>query len=379
MRSYTRTGYLLFVFFLFYGTNCQARIELLNTNSSFSHLAPKSIITSLANRSNNKVLAVGERGHILNWKSPGDYKQEISPVALLLTDVIILSDGTKLAVGHDGAIISAKENSMDWIKLFDGFELINLKIGLIKKRIRAFKKTIETITDTDALEEADFALEDLEFSLEDAGTAKISGPTLPLLSVTQTKNGSLIAVGAYGTLLKSLDLGKTWQLLDERLNNPDKYHLNSIITDENNSTYITGEQGKVYKSIDDGSTWKSINTPYNGSLFGILSHKESGNLITFGLKGNYFISKDQGEHWEHFISENRATLLAGFIKDNGDTILVGHGGTILSFNINKPEKTNLTKHSSAAALSAVTVLNDQLILAGQFGIISLNINEGIHH
>ena len=156
MRSYTRTGYLLFVFFLFYGTNCQARIELLNTNSSFSHLAPKSIITSLANRSNNKVLAVGERGHILNWKSPGDYKQEISPVALLLTDVIILSDGTKLAVGHDGAIISAKENSMDWIKLFDGFELINLKIGLIKKRIRAFKKTIETITDTDALEEADF-------------------------------------------------------------------------------------------------------------------------------------------------------------------------------------------------------------------------------
>ena len=102
-------------------------------------------------------------------------------------------------------------------------------------------------------------------------------------------------------------------------------------------------------------------------------------IFRFGLKGNYFISKDEGEHWEHFISENRATLLAGFIKDNGDTILVGHGGTLLSFNINKPEKTNLTKHSSAAAISAVTVLSDQLILAGQFGIISLNINEGINY
>ncbi len=372
MRSSIRTYYLFFTFFLFYGANCQATIELLNTPSSISHLAPKSIITSLVNISNDHVLAVGERGHILNWQSTNQYQQTISPVSLLLTDIIILSNGSKLAVGHDGAIISAKENSTTWMKLFDGFELTELKITLLKKQIISFKKNIETLTDEDEVEEASYALEDLAFSLEDAEATKKSGPTLPLLSVTQTKNGNIIAVGAYGTLLKSSDLGKTWLLLDNALNNLDKYHLNNIITDENNTTYIVGEHGTVYRSINDGLTWKSINVPYNGSLFGILNQKGTTNLITFGLKGNYFISTDQGEHWQHFVSSNKATLLAGFIKDNGDITLVGHGGSIVKLNINTPEKSTLTKHTSGAALSAVTVMNDQLILAGQFGIFSLN-------
>ena len=372
MRSYFRTHYLFYTFFLFYGANCYAGIELLNTPSSISHLAPKSIITSLVKISNSHVLAVGERGHILNWQSPNKYQQEISPVSLLLTDVIILSNGTRLVVGHDGVIISAKENSTTWVKLFDGFKLTKLKIAAMEKRIILFKKNIETLTDDDALEEAGYALEDLEFSLEDTVATMISGPTLPLLSVTQTKNGNIIAVGAYGTLLKSNDLGKTWQLLDHTLNNPDKYHLNSITTDDNNTTYIAGEHGTVYKSINNGLTWKSINVPYNGSLFGILNQKGTNNLIAFGLKGNYFISTDQGDHWQHFVSPNKATLLGGFIKDSGDAILVGHGGSIVKLNINTPEKSTLTKHASGAAFSAVTVINDQLILAGQFGIFSLN-------
>jgi len=372
MRSYFRTHYLFFTFFLFYGANCQATIELLNTSSLVSHLAPKSIITSLVKTSNNHVLAVGERGHILNWQSSNKYQQEISPVSLLLTDVIILSNGTKLAIGHDGVIISAKENSTTWVKLFDGFELSKLKVAAVKQQIVVFKKNIETLTDEDEIDEASYALEDLEFSLEDTEATIVSGPTLPLLSVTQTKNGNIFVIGAYGTLLKSSDLGKTWQLLDNALNNPEKYHLNSIVTDENNTTYIAGEHGTVYKSINDGLTWKSVNTPYNGSLFGLLTQKGTTNVITFGLKGNYFISTDQGEHWQHFVSPNKATLLGGFINDSGDAILVGHGGTILKLNINTPEKTDLTKHASGAALSTVTVINDQLILAGQFGIFSLS-------
>jgi len=371
MRFHTPTPFIFSAFFLFYGIACQAKIELLETASIQSSLVSKNIITSLTKSTDESVLAVGERGHILNWQSQNQHNQEVSPVSLLLTDVIILSNGVKLAIGHDGAIISSQKNTNTWYKLFDGFKLIKLKIALLEKQIVLAKKNIESLSDEDEIEDASFALEDLEFALEDAQNTENTGPNLPLLSVTQTKNRSIIVTGAYGTLLISTDLGKTWQLSDDFLNNPDKYHLNSI-TSDNNRTYIVGEQGIAYTSQDNGNSWQSINTPYNGSLFGILSQKNSTKLIAFGLKGNYFISNDQGEHWEHFTSKNRATLLGGHIKENGDVILVGHGGTILKLNINTPNRTSLMKHPSGSAFSAVTVMNDQLILGGQFGIFSLD-------
>lgn len=371
MRFYTPKHFVFSAFFLLYSVCCQAKIELLETTSIPSDLVSISITTSLTKGSNEGVLTVGERGHILNWQSQNNYHQEISPVSLLLTDVIVLSNGNKLAIGHDGAIISSPKNTDIWHKLFDGFKLTKLKIALLEKQIALANKIIASLTDENEIEDASFALEDLEFALEDVQNTESTGPNLPLLSVTQTKSGSIIVTGAYGTLLKSTDLGKTWKLSDDLLNNPDKYHLNSI-TSDNERTYIVGEQGLAYTSKDNGNSWQSISTPYNGSLFGILSQKKSTNLITFGLKGNYFISNDQGKNWQHYISENRATLLGGHIKDNGDVVLVGHGGTIIKLNINTPNKTILIKHPSGSAFSAVTVMNVQLILVGQFGIVALD-------
>ncbi len=371
MRFYTPKPFIFSAFFLLYGVCCQAKVELLNTPSVPSDLVSTSIITSLVINANESLLAVGERGHIVNWQSPSKYSQEVSPASLLLTDVIILSSGAKLAIGHDGVIISSPKDTHTWHKIFDGFKLIKLKIALLEKQITLAKKNIESLSDEDKIEDASFTLEDLEFALEDAKNAESTGPNLPLLSVNQTKSDTIIATGAYGTLLISPDLGKTWKLSDNLLNNPDKYHLNSINSD-NDNTYIVGEQGRAYASQDNGNSWQSINTPYNGSLFGILSQKNSTSLIAFGLKGNYFISSDQGEHWQHYTSENRATLLGGHIKENGDVVLVGHGGTILKLNINTPNETSLIKHPSGSAFSAVTIINNQLILAGQFGIVSVD-------
>ncbi|MBL0709983.1 MAG: sialidase [Colwellia sp.] len=347
----------------------------MNTASIPSKLATTSITTALTQSTNKGLLVVGERGHIINWQSKHQYNQEISPVSLLLTDITVLSNGTKLAVGHDGAIISSPKDSDTWHKLFNGFGLIKLKAALLKKQILIVKENIKALDDEDEIEEAAFALEDLEFALEDTQNSEETGPNLPLLSVTQTSSDTIMVTGAYGTLLVSNDLGQTWLLSDNLLNNPEKYHLNSIVS-ENNMTYIAGEQGSVFKSLNNGRSWQSINTPYNGSMFGILAQKNSTNLVTFGLKGNYFVSNDQGEHWKSYLSENKATLLGGNIAENGDVVLVGHGGTVLQFNINTPSKTNLVKHPSGSALSAVSKMNDQLILVGQFGITSIDSSTG---
>jgi len=363
--------FLFSSFFLLYGMNCQAKIDLLNTPSVPSDLATQSITTAVVKTTNKDLLIVGERGHILNWQSEKQYNQETSPVSLLLTDVIILSDGTKLAIGHDGAIISSPKGTDDWHKIFDGFKLIKFKAALLERQIIATKKSIALLDDEDEIEEATYALEDLEFALEDIPNTEKTGPNLPLLSAIQAANGTIIVTGAYGTLLISNDLGKTWQLSDDLLNNPTSFHLNSIARD-NDSIYIAGEQGSVFKSLDNGTSWQSINTPYNGSLFGVLAQKNSTNLVTFGLKGNYFISNDKGANWTHYISENKATLLGGHIAANGDVILVGHGGTVFQFNTKTPNKTSLDIEPSGSSLSAVSIMNDQLILVGQVGITSVS-------
>ena len=129
MRFHTLKHFVFYAFFLLYGICCQAKVELLETTSIPSDLVSISITTSLTTGTNKGVLAVGERGHIVNWQSQNNYHQEISPVSLLLTDVIVLSNGNKLAIGHDGAIISSPKNTDIWHKLFDGFKLTQLKIN----------------------------------------------------------------------------------------------------------------------------------------------------------------------------------------------------------------------------------------------------------
>lgn len=44
-------------------------------------------------------MAVGERGHILTWTDMDNWQQQNVPVSLTLTDMTILDDGTKFAVG----------------------------------------------------------------------------------------------------------------------------------------------------------------------------------------------------------------------------------------------------------------------------------------
>jgi hypothetical protein len=43
-------------------------------------------------------------------------------------------------------------------------------------------------------------------------------------------------------------MGSTWELIDGQIENPDQYHLNSIITANNGFIYIVGENGIGFTS-----------------------------------------------------------------------------------------------------------------------------------
>jgi photosystem II stability/assembly factor-like uncharacterized protein len=345
--------------------NAQGQFDLLQIPALQSGIANKSIITSMI-QSQDQVLAVGERGHVLTWTDMNSWQQQDVPVSLTLTGITTLKDGTRFVVGHDSVILKSAPQSDVWSKVFDGNELTKLKIIYVGKKIVTFQERLEALTDEDEIADLQYDIEDLEFNLEDAQIELEDGPNKPLLGITVSDNNHLFAVGAYGTLLTSVDLGSTWQLIDGQVQNPYQFHLNAIVTADNGLMYIVGENGLGFTSINNGQTWQTMNMPYDGSLFGITTKQDS--LVAFGLQGNFMVSSDNGQSWEASSIGSSASLLGGVIADDMTASLVGHGGTIVRFNVNDISNLSVHRHPSSAVFSSVVVRENSLVLAGQFGM-----------
>lgn len=345
-------------------------LDLLELPAKKSALASKSVLMAMT-PNNNAILAVGERGHIINWKSQSDWQQQQSPVSVSITHIRVLSNGSKIAVGHDGVILKSAPESNIWRKVFTGAELTKLKIAQVKEQYKALQLVITNTQDEDELEELTYQLEDLAFAIEDNQLELISGPNKPLLSVTSTANDTLFATGAYGSFLTSNDQGETWSLISQRLDNPDNFHLNSVITNPDDQLYIVGENGMGFHSDNQGETWSSMALPYSGSLFGIIANPTNpAQLVAFGLQGNLMVSLDGGAHWQHKKLPTSASLLGGTFSKQGKAYLVGHGGLIVDLLPEDLSTLAINKHPSGAALSSVLVQENSLVLAGQFGILT---------
>jgi photosystem II stability/assembly factor-like uncharacterized protein len=345
--------------------SAQGQFDLLQIASLKSGIANKSIITSISSYQ-DKVIAVGERGHVLTWSDTSNWQQQNVPVSVTLTGITTLNDDTRFVVGHDGVILKSEPKSDIWTKVFDGNELTKLKIIYIGKKIVAFQERLEELTDEDEIADLQFKIEDLEFNLEDAQIELDVGPNKPLLGITVSDNNQLFAVGAYGTFLTSVDLGVTWQLIDGQIENPSQYHLNSIVTADNGFMYIVGENGLGFTSKNNGQTWQTMDMPYDGSLFGVATKQDS--LLAFGLQGNFMVSNDNGESWEASNIGSSASLLGGVIADDMTASLVGHAGIIVRFNVNDISNLSVYRHPSSAVFSSVLIRDNSLVLAGQFGM-----------
>lgn len=342
------------------------QIELLELPSVNSKLASQSVLMNMfANE--DGIFTVGERGHIIKWTDDTNWFQYQSPVSVAITDIYSTSNQFRVAVGHDAVILINEKDDTNWHKAFDGYQLAALQIEKLNELIELQKAKIESIADEDERYDAEYRLEDLILGLEDALLEQQKGPNKPLLSVVVTSNNRIFAAGSYGILLQSDDKGKSWQLVSDKLDNPDNFHLNDTLTAPDGSLYIVGENGTGFYSRDNGESWVKMTLPYHGSFFGIITTPDNSLLVTFGLQGTIATSNDKGETWALVNSPSRVSLLGGTATNN-DIWLVGHGGLVLNFPKNEPQKLSIRKHPSGAALAAVAVSNQDLILAGQFGI-----------
>lgn len=345
--------------------------EVINAPAMKAAKAPRTVLTEIT-QTEKYTVAVGDYGVVLfREPSQSEWQQAEVPTSVLFSAVDFADVDHGWAVGHHGVIAATTDGGQSWQVQLDGFEFIALQQQHFQKIVDDLTAELDSLdgTDPDAEDELAFALDNASFLLEMALAADAEGPTKPFLDVHAVNPNVIFAVGAYGTLVRSRDGGVSWEILDDRIENPDGYHLNALSSDDQ-YVYVAGEAGQIFRSADLGDTWESLDSPYYGSFFGL--HKDSKNrLWVVGLRGNIFVSNDQGDSFDQIKLPDNVNINSVVDAPNGGVYLVGNAGVIgwvdAAGNIKQ------MTHSSGAALTDLVAHDDgRLTVVGQRGVLEID-------
>ena len=238
-------------------------------HSEAAPLAAKSLLLAVT-RAGDKLVAVGDRGHVLVSADQGrTWAQSPAPTRALLTGVSFVDANHGWAVGHDGVIMATSDAGMTWNRQDSGQDL-------------------ETVY-------LDVYFRDLSHGM---------------------------AIGAYGKFVLTADGGKTWTAAKPAA---DEVHYNRITAGTDGYLYLAGEGGLLLVSRDGGKDWTRAELPYNGSLFGALP-LDDGRVVVYGLRGHILRSEDHGAAWSEENSTVPVLIMGGTRLASGPVVLAGQGG-----------------------------------------------------
>jgi photosystem II stability/assembly factor-like uncharacterized protein len=302
-----------------------------NRPAEIAPLAVSSLLLDLA-VAGSRVIAVGERGHVMLSDDQGaTWRQAKSvPTRVMLTAVYFVDAEYGWAVGHDETILNTADGGETW-------------------------------TRTHFAPEAQQPLLDLWFA------NRVSG----------------IAVGAYGAYFTTNDGGRHWSSAKfsppdakpaEDGDLPPDYHLNRIVG-VGNRLFVAAEGGKLYRSDDRGASWRMLPSPYEGSFFGLVPIRGEG-LLAFGLRGHVFRSADAGETW-HALESHTTAMLTDGVAVNDLRVVIGGLAGVLLVSADAGETFKLTQQDDRKGISALLPgPAGTVIVAGEGGVRVIRVSEG---
>ncbi|WP_053159811.1 YCF48-related protein [Pseudomonas sp. P1.8] len=262
-----------------------------------------------------RVVAVGERGSILLSDDQGVSWQPANVATqrnATLTAVVALDDKRLLAVGHDGWILRSEDAGSSW------------------QEIRY---------DSDLGE--------------------------PLLGIWTGGGDSVLAFGSFGKFYQSIDGGKTWVPQPLEIDNA---HLNSMAGGNDGRRMLVGEQGLVLRTSDSGQHWQTLPAFYSGSLFGIV-RLSADNWVTYGMRGNVFVSHDFGDSWTQIKVGNQLPLYGHvLLPDHSGLVIVGAGSSVVRLDV-KGELVGVGRLAGLGTLTSATVVGSRLLVGGERGVL----------
>ncbi len=344
-----------------------ALADIIETPSRPTTLAPENLLND-ADRAGERIVAAGERGHIIFSDDQGEtWVQAEVPVSATLTGVDFGTEQHGWAVGHSGVVLHSSDAGESWELQLTGIKAAELAIESRQEQIEEMEQKIEEAPEEEKAD-LEWALDDLFFALENLQADLDVGPVNPFLDVWFENENHGFVVGAYGMFLRTVDGGETWKDWAPRIENPSGFHLNGITQITGGALVIVGEAGQIFVSVDGGDSWEKRESPYEGSLFGVIGTGQVNEVLAFGLRGNMFLSTDLGRSWKVVPNEAGATLNDGVVADDGRITLVGNGGTVLMSTNGGESFRPYSRDDREGVMDVVPLSGTNLLLVGEGGV-----------
>lgn len=339
--------------------------DVLETPARPTELAPDNLLNDVE-RAGDRLVAVGERGHIIYSDDEGaSWTQAEVPVSVTLTGVDFGSETHGWAVGHSGVVLHSDDAGESWSVQLTGVRAAELAIESQKEAIAAMEERVESAPE-DEKSDLEWALDDLYFTLENMEADLDVGPVNPFLDVWFENQDHGFALGAYGLFFRTQDGGESWQDWSPKLDNPQKFHLNALTQIGGGALVMVGEAGQIHVSVDQGETWERRESPYPGSLFGVVGTGRVNEVLAFGLRGTLMFSSDLGKSWSMVTTGSTATLNDG-ASQKDRIILVGNGGAVLTSGNGGDTFREYLRDDRQGVMSIVPVSGTDLLLVGEGG------------
>lgn len=310
--------------------------------------APERQVLQTAARAGERIVAIGERGLIVlsddqgkTWRQAGQV-----PVSVSLTALSFVDAQHGWAVGHGGVILHTTDGGETWTKRADGLALAKVVLAEAEQLV--------------AQRPGDPAA---ERAVADARRLVDDGADKPLLDVRFADVRRGWVVGAYNLFFETTDGGATWRSISSRLDNPRGLHLNALAV-RGQTVFIVGEQGLLLRSLDVGQTFQGLTSPYKGSWFSV-ALGEDGLVTVGGLRGNAFRSADGGATWNAISGLPPVSIIAASARADGSALLSNQAGQLFVTRANAPA--HPLRVGPMPPLNGLLVLGQQSALALGFG------------
>lgn len=363
---------------LAYGSVSTAKIDLLQIPAIPSVNATRSLLLDVE-RVGKNLFAAGEFGQVLKSDDNGaTWTPGKVPTSITLTSVAFANDALGYAVGHDGVVLKTEDGGVNWTKLIDGSAINQFVLNSLQTRADALQEEVDNLPENakpETREAMEVAAEEAMFLVDTAQGDVEVGPSKPLLDVVVNANGTVFVVGAYGQLLKSADQGANWTYLGDRINNPNNYHLNTLLLSKTGEIWLAGEQGTVQVSVDEGESWTSRKIDYDGSIFALMELPETRTVVAVGLRGHLFRLPFGADAWQEIKTNLKETFSGATVLADGSAVVVGSRG-ILARSTDDFLTLQISRRADKLPSASVVQLNDQeILLTGLRGFKTLSLSE----
>lgn len=264
-------------------------------------------------RAGEAMISVGLHGLIQRSTDEGRTWQQVdSPVSSDLVQVRFRDERNGWIVGHDALVMHTRDGGNSWQVQVDGRRLLTLLNAYYGPRAEQGDEAAAAV------------LKEIAMAASTSATPDILAA--PFLDVMFDEHGSGFAVGAFGMLLHSTDDGQNWEPWIERSDNDRRMHLYGL-AEHAGVFYIGGEQGLLLRLDGQQQRFVKIETPYTGTYFGVRAF--DGLLLAYGLRGNLFASRDDGQQWQPVVTQLNSSLV-GIVEQGNALIVVSQGGQLVS-------------------------------------------------